>query len=391
MSQSPEIQLVHSVNPPRLFSALIVLTALGLMSYMGASQVGLPQGLLFFCVGAAIVLAPISAILGAFALVARKNRFAEFFSQYYLLYRELTKFILPNDLGLTGIAITNLAVLAVSEGRFLDAKELLTERCTLKIDQALKVSLLGQICAFTGERDEAFKKLAEAKDLVCDASGETPDQAHMEALAEFYSNECGLLPDIGKADLAIESGLKGLQLREKFCGSDSYEVAKTLNNIGYAYLKAEKFPEATEALERAFRIAQKLNKESDYAGGNITNNLGCALMAVGEKDRAFELLSVAIKLPADGPFENGFRQYSLGRYYSEMGQFKEAAIQYSRAFHEWRNMQGLQHPDYTQCVSQYAEALEKLGKTEERKKVVEGLRKLQAGEHVPPKAMPQVR
>lgn len=375
----------------RLLSAILVLAGLALIAYMGAKQSGWIQIITLVAVGTAILVAPFSSIIGAFALMARRYSLAEMFSQYYLLFRELTKFILPQDLGFTAIAVTNLAVLAVSEGRFLDAKELLGECSTLKMDESLKVSLLGQIYAFTGEREAAFERLEEARRIVSDASGESPDQAHFEALAEFYSNECGLLPDIGRAQQAIESGLKGLNLRERYCGHESYEVAKTLNNLGYAYLKANKNQEAKEALERAFNIAKKLNKDSDYAGGNITNNLGMALLAVGENEKAFEMLDVATKLPADGPFEIGYRQYSLGKFYTHVGDYKKAAKLYSRAFHEWKPVQGLVHPDYTECVERFAEALEKLGKTTEHVKVSALLEKLKAGQHVPPKAMPQVR
>jgi tetratricopeptide (TPR) repeat protein len=369
----------------------MVLAGLALIVYMGSQQSGLLQGFILTSVVVAILIAPFSSILGALALVARNTMLAELFSQYYLLFRELTKFILPNDFGFGGVAITNLAVLAVSEGRFLDAKELLNDACTLKIDQALKLSLLGQICAFTGQTEEALEKLTQARQLLAETSSELPDQAHMESLAELYSNECGLLPDIGKPEDALESGLKGLHLREKYCGMESYEVAKTLNNVGYAYLKARKYSEAKEALQRAFDIARKLNKESDYAGGNITNNLGCALLAVGEKERALELLTASSKLPSDGPFEQGFRQYSLGKYYSDCRQYKDAAKRYSIAFAEWEKVQGLHHPDYTECVGLFSECLEEMGKHNEHKKVAAFLDKLKRGERVPPKAIPRVR
>jgi tetratricopeptide (TPR) repeat protein len=386
-----EQPLANTIHPARLLSAMMVLIGLCLLAYVGAKASGIVQALVLSLVVVTILLAPFSSIIGAFALVARKNWLAELFSQYYLLFRELTKFILPNDFGFTGIAVTNLAVLAVSEGRFLDAKELLTERCTLKIDQALKISLLGQIAAFTGQTEDALERLAEARRLVLDASGENPDATHMQALAEFYSNECGLLPDVGKADDAIASGRRGLELRERICGEESYEVAKTLNNLGYAYLKANRFPEARKTLERAYELARKLSKDSDYASGNITNNLGCALMETGEMDRALELLKAAAALPADGPFEHGYRQYTLGACHARRGEFTHAAKRYSRAFRHWSNVQGLLHPDYKSCVTLYADCLQELGKTREHKLVKECVAKLNAGEHVPPKALPLIR
>jgi tetratricopeptide (TPR) repeat protein len=391
MNHQPEAAMTAPIHPARLLSAMMVLTGLCLLAYIGARQSGLLQALVLSAVVVTILVAPFASILGALALVARKNGLAELFSQYYLLFRELTKFILPNDFGFTGIAVTNLAVLAVSEGRFLDAKELLTEKCTLKIDQALKISLLGQICAFTGETQEAMDKLDEARRLVVDASGDSPDSTHMQALAEFYSNECGLLPDIGKPEQAIESGLKGLQLREKFCGPESYEVAKTLNNVGYAQLKAGRYADARDTLQRAYDLAVKLSKESDYAGGNIINNLGCAFLETGDFERAFELLKNATTLPADGPFEHGYREYTLGKAFLRKGEHLQAARHCSKAFRHWRNVQGLHHPDYKQCVSLYAECLHTLNRRRELEKVRDAERKLGAGQRVPPKAMPLIR
>jgi tetratricopeptide (TPR) repeat protein len=391
MPSANDATITQAIHPARLLSAMMVLTGLLLLAWIGAHQSGMLQALVLAAVGFSIFLAPFSAILGALALVSRHNGLAELFSQYYLLFRELTKFILPNDFGFTGIAVTNLAVLAVSEGRFIDAKELLTEKCTLRIDQALKFSLLGQICAFTGDTEQALQKLAEARQLVVDASGDQPDTTHMQALAEFYSNECGLLPDIGKAEQAIESGLKGLQLRENFCGPESYEVAKTLNNVGYAQIKAGRFEDACVTLQRAYDIAKKLSKESDYAGGNIINNLGCALYETGQRERAFEMLNTACSLPADGPFERGYREYTLAHALAGNSKHLDAARHCAKAFRYWRNVQGLNHPDYRECILLYAECLKKIGKQNELEKVRDAVRKLERGEHVPPKAMPLIR
>lgn len=391
MARTSDVSTVQSLNPGRLFSALIVLSALALLAYIGSRLTGPLQITTLLAVGLAILVAPFSSIIGAFALVAHKHWLAELFSQYYLLFRELTKLLLPNDFGLSGIALTNLAVLAVSQGRYLDAQELLTEPCTLKIDQALKLSLLGQICAFTGQADEAVAKLEEARQLVSETAPELPDDTHMQALAEFYANECGLLPDIGFPDKAIESGLKSLQLRERFHGRDSYEAAKTLNNLGYAYLKSNRIEDARGALQRAYDTAKKLQRENDYAGGNITNLLGYVLLLLGEKDRAFELLTLSIDLPSIGPFESGYRNYTLARYYSDQCDYLKAAKTYSRALRHWRDVQGLRHPDYTECTAHYAEALQNLGKHKEYEKVAAALTKLKAGQHVPPKTMPLIR
>lgn len=375
----------------RLFSALLVLTGFVLLIYVGLRQSGLLQFLILSSVVLAMLIAPFSVIIGAHALVSKQRAVAEFFSQYYLLFRELTRWIWPNDFGCTAIAVTNLAVLAVTEGRFIDARELLSEPGDLPMDQALRTSLLGQIHAFTGAADKARSSLIEARELVLSASQENPDQSHMEALAEFYSNECGLLPDLGDTESAIQLGLQGLQIREKFCGAESYDVAKTLNNLGYAYYKAKRFEEARSALERAIGITQKLSKESDYAAGNITNNLGSVMLELGEKDRASELLSRATKLPADGAFELGYRQYSIGKYYARTGHDLEAARHFSQAFKYWQHVQGLQHPDYVECVDLFAQSLQKLGKLREHKSVSDNLTKLRSGEHVPPRAMPAVK
>lgn len=391
MPPANEATMVTPVHPARLLSAMMVLVGLCLLAYVGATQSGWVQALVLTVVGLTILVAPASALLGALALVARKNSLAELLSQYYLLFRELTKFILPSDHGFTGIAVTNLAVLAVSEGRFIDAKEFLIEKCTLKMDQTLNTSLMGQICVFTGDTQQALDSLERARQLVVDASRDQPDASHMQALAEFYSNECGLLPDIGKPEQAIKSGLKALQLREKFCGPESYEVAKTLNNVGYAQLKAGKFSDARETLERAYKLARELNKDLDYAGGNITNNLGVALLESGDIERGFELLMLAIKLPADGPFEQGYREFTLAKAFLRKGDALQAARRCAKAFRHWRNVQGLHHPDYKQCVSLYAESLSKLNKRRELEKVREAERKLAAGERVPPKAMPLIR
>src|SRR6185436_3132717 len=125
-------------------------------------------------------------------------------------------------------------------------------------------------------------------------------------------------------------------------------------------------------------------------GGNITNNLGCAMLEVGELDQAFELLKHATTLPADGPFEYGYRQYTLARAFERKQDFLNAARHCAKAFRHWRGVQGLNHPDYKLCVGLYADCLKKIGKRREYEKVSEAQRKLNAGQSVPPKAMPLI-
>lgn len=397
----PQAQKPKRIDKVRFCTALMLLAVFACIVWI--ASVGLPAaGMdspwiripLLVGVSTAIVLAPFSALFAGVWAGLGQYLLARAFAHYYLLFASLAKCIVPSDLGMSRLAENMLAVSYVFQGRFYDARALLMRSLAAEddtiTDSDFVYSLLAHVNVCLGLSKEAIDCLEKARRHCEKTADVLPEDVYYCAIAEFYSNAGAHLADLDRLDEAIDLLKKARQYRTQYCGEESHEVAKTLNNLGYAYFKAGNFKASREILERAKEIAEKTRSAGESFFGNILNNLGMTLHALADDGEAETLLLKATQLPSDGPAEVGFRTCALGHFYSDRREYGKAVRYYSRAIKCWSRLQGYRHPEYLLCVERYRDSLLALKKTEQAKQVAKALQLLRDGKLVSPQAIPLV-
>lgn len=391
----------RKTDPVRLITAIMLLSAFACIVWI--ASVGLPSAgvtspwiqvpLLVF-VSTCIIMAPCGAIFAAGLLAVHQSFLARVWAHYYLLFAELARLMIKNDLGMSRVAKSAIATSYLEEGRFTDANQIIDQLAQEEEEGMLTndviYGLLAQVKTFTGRKKDALEYLDRARDLSERNWNDVPDELRFPALGEFYSNAGACLIDLGETEMAIDSLRTSLSYREKFNGGDSDEVSRTLNNLGYALYKANELEEAMRVLERGKKIRETLGKTRDYFYASLINNIGLVLHATGKDDEALNMLIAATKLPSYSPLDAGFRLCSVGHFYFDREQYREAARYFSKSLRLWSRMQGYNHPDYLLCLERYQRSLLALNKLNEAKKVSTAIVDLQQGKELASNAIPLV-
>jgi len=68
--------------------------------------------------------------------------------------------------------------------------------------------------------------------------------------------------------------MRALNIKEKVRGKDSFDCAKTLNNIGLVYQDQEKLNQALEYYNKSLSIKEKVKGEDSFDCVITLNNIG---------------------------------------------------------------------------------------------------------------------
>jgi tetratricopeptide (TPR) repeat protein len=138
-----------------------------------------------------------------------------------------------------------------------------------------------------------------------------------------------------------------LELREKYLGPNSSEVAMTLNNIAASLRAAGRNAEADPVLRRALLIAE--GNHDDKVTAAILNTLGLVLLSEGERARAEPVLRRAMALfeKIGGPdsLDAGKAANNLATVYANEGEFVKAEEWLRKAAPIYEKHLPQDHPD----------------------------------------------
>jgi len=93
--------------------------------------------------------------------------------------------------------------------------------------------------------------------------------------------------DTNNVQMALDSFLEALTIREKTLDADDALIASSLNAIALAYTELNDLPKAVEAGQKAIDI--RLRTKSDRIG-NSYSNMASTLLRMGKPDEAEETL-----------------------------------------------------------------------------------------------------
>ncbi len=182
------------------------------------------------------------------------------------------------------------------DGRYDDAKKLFEEslqnyRTSFGKDtiaSAETIRHLGFVQEDLGNYEDAESLLKESESIIESIAGdEHPARAKAAmALGHLYVHE-------GKYEQAEPVLKKALASTENALGADNGITASGAHELGELYLKQSKFAEAQPYLEKALTIDEKIyGDKAPQVAGDLTS-LATALGALGQADKAAELLKRA--------------------------------------------------------------------------------------------------
>ena len=204
-----------------------------------------------------------------------------------------------------------------------------------------------------GLLDAAYKKIDN-----CISSIGPTDYAYLPPLLSSLAKIC---VDLGKYDLAVEYGEKGLSILSEY-GTISLQKEKDesslLNHLSMAYFYLYNTEKAIEYAERAFSIYTPTDS-NEYA--MFLNNLG-ALYSNSNVQKSLECYNKAISLIS--PSNNNYLLLlsNVGNLYFKIKNYKEAQINYERALESISNMSIVNNTHIATLYLHISDILEKMGK-----------------------------
>ncbi|MBO5674188.1 MAG: CHAT domain-containing protein [Paludibacteraceae bacterium] len=204
-----------------------------------------------------------------------------------------------------------------------------------------------------GLLDAAYKKIDN-----CISSIGPTDYAYLPPLLSSLAKIC---VDLGKYDLAVEYGEKGLSILSEY-GTMSLQKEKDesslLNHLSTAYFYLYNTEKAIEYAERAFSIYTPTDS-NEYA--IFLNNLG-ALYSNSNVQKSLECYNKAISLIS--PSNNNYLLLlsNIGNLYFKIKNYKEAQIYYERALESISNISIVNNTHIATLYLHISDILEKMGK-----------------------------
>jgi tetratricopeptide (TPR) repeat protein len=116
----------------------------------------------------------------------------------------------------------------------------------------------------------------------------------VNAASSSRCNIANVRLDQGRVDDALGVYWQDVRFCRESDPPHPYNEAGTLNNIGGALLKAERFEEAVPPLRQALAIRRDLDDQPGIASSLL--NLGAALLRLGEEPNSRDLLEEALPL-----------------------------------------------------------------------------------------------
>ena len=277
------------------------------------------------------------------------------------------------------VSVFNVSNPKLNQKRTISAREVLDEgakRIEGELADSPKVKakmleVLGTAYRYIGESARAVDLLGSAAELYVDPRVDQPlDAARvLSSLAVVYSNND--YPS-SKADQAASESLRlremhgqpdslpiadalntlgivrqaedrydeaealltrSLAIRERLVGKESLEVSTNLHNLGLVELnRGRDLAKSVAYFERSLSIKRKLKGEHNPDFEGTQGNLGKALRASGQRERALQILRTNLALARDLYGDTSelvaVAHNEIGYTFHDMGRFAEAAAEY---------------------------------------------------------------
>lgn len=347
-----------------VYSGVILTTAILLLYLMclwfEAANISNPQPVLALLSLVFLGVTMFGGIIAALLAVSNCFFFASLFAHYDLVVGQALRMLVRRDFGISRYSRCALAIEAIYDGRMIDAEELLggppyaSDAEEVSYPMTLETGLLAHIYTCTGRKDRALSFLEKSQQLAEQEYEADPSELNAKALAEVDTNIGSLLDIIGEHERGFRVLARGLELRERFCGSESEQVAKTLNNLGVLQQSAGDLLAAEKTLRRAMAILEKIGKASGCALGYVLNTLASVLIDLGRPEEAVELSRRALRLGQLDRHERALRTFTMGKCLEQLNRAKEALKYYKRALQQWSKMQAFKHPAFDECERRFA-------------------------------------
>jgi tetratricopeptide (TPR) repeat protein len=249
-------------------------------------------------------------------------------------------------------ALHNLGALLKTRGRYLEAREKLTQAFTLREkllgpehpETAATQHQLASVTWWLGNYDQALREHERALALKTKALGpEHPDTINA------INGVAAVLRDLGKYEEARQRLEQVLKLREKILGPDHPLVATSLGNLSILLIDTGQYEEALKLTERTLALKEKqLGREDPDLAGTLIN-MGNALGYLGRHKEAREQHARALALSekALGPDHPlvGLALTVLSSELLSLGRHGEAQQRINRAQAILEKALGKEHPD----------------------------------------------
>jgi tetratricopeptide (TPR) repeat protein len=149
----------------------------------------------------------------------------------------------------------------------------------------------GSALRMLGDFDGALRLFQRAVQL-------NEERGDVNAASSSRCNIANVRLDQGRVDDALGVYWQDVRICRESDPPHPYNEAGTLNNIGGALLKAERFEEAVPPLRQALAIRRDLDDQPGIASSLL--NLGAALLRLGEEPNSRDLLEEALPFARGG-------------------------------------------------------------------------------------------
>lgn len=310
------------------------------------------------------------------------------------------------------VSVFNISNPKLNQKRSVTARDVLDEGAT-RIESELAdapgvkakmLQVLGTAYRYLGESKRAVELLAEASDLYLDARVDQPLEAAdvLSSLAVVYSNNdypsskargaasealrlrelhaapeslpiADALNTLGvvsqaqdRYDEAEAYLIRALAIRERLAGAQSAAVASTLHNLGLVeFSRGKDLARSIAYYERALALKMKLAGDHNPDFEVTQADLGKALRAAGQRERALEMLrkNLALALDIYGEASENVAgvHNELGYTLHDMGRFSEAAAEYRAAMAIRQQLGADQGANFAIPLNNLASAYEDMG------------------------------
>lgn len=229
-------------------------------------------------------------------------------------------------------------------GKIIEAESILVKiDDSDSITSAVTQNNLGYLNMIKGRSDLAQDLLEQSRDGFKRLGKENTKEG-----ARCFSNLCFLYSSNKKLGQAEENGLQALQIRQSIFGSESEEVAASLNDLGLVYGQTDP-DKGLSHYEQALAIYEKLYDKDHPKIAVASTNIGLMyfeLKLYGDAIVNFETAqSIWKKTYPNGHPNEALVLLNLGRTYTMMKNTKVALEYYEDALAIFKKYYGAKHPD----------------------------------------------
>lgn len=140
---------------------------------------------------------------------------------------------------------------------------------------------------------------------------------------------------LNQYELAESCYQRAIAIQQKLLGPKDSETLKSLNNLGFLYYKQKNYEKAEQITKEVLSIREQIIGPEELSTATSLNNLGLIYTAQGNFKEAEELynsaLAIRLKLSEPSSGSPAITLSNLGRLYIKQGKYDQAVIFFQRA------------------------------------------------------------